>query len=800
MGERLRNDGSASVVSRKELFQDHSQHADVVKVAAALVCVAVIVAGLFYGRDVLIPLAIAFLISFALNPVVAWFERIGLPRVLAVILVITTALGILGGFGLLLGSQVRSLSQDLPTYQSTIRTKIADLRTQFATSGILDRALATVDTLQREVQVGEAPSGENSRPQRVELVPQPKSPFQTAFEWLTPSLAPIATAGIVFVFVCLVLLDRRDLRDRLLRMLGGNLHRSTDAMEEAGSRISKYLLMQLMVNVSYGVPIGLGLWFIGVPGALLWGTVAAVMRFVPYVGPMISAIFPIALAFAVDPGWNMVIWTVALILVLEIVSNNVVEPLLYGSSTGLSAMSLMVSAMFWTALWGPLGLVLSTPLTVCLLVVGRNLPQLRFLDTLLGSTPALNLPTRIYQRLLADDPDEAIAIVNEEIETTSVRDFYNDVGIEVLRLASEDHLRHATAEHRLRVANGMDALLDDLRDEYAAPDRMGAPPRVTCIGGKWQIDSVSAEMLAHALSLEGVPADFRPAGVLTGGYLDKLDLKQAGIVCVTYFNPEPEKAAKHFCRRLRHRWPGLRIVLALWNAPAELLEADPRQRLGADDVVASVEEGVRRIHRMVAPAEALAAQTAQAPDNDDERVRALGLSGVLDGRAREELDELAKRAAEAFDVGFAVISAIDADREFIIGQSRHLPGTPTADGTDMITMPRTEAVCDHVVSGGETLVVPDTKRDPRFADHPAITLWKTRFYAGAPLRTEEGHVFGALCLLDTRPRDLEKGDEELLEALATDVVAAIVGQEGGNALHSKSPSKGAASLGRSGPE
>ncbi len=363
------------------------------------------------------------------------------------------------------------------------------------------------------------------------MVSDAASPLRTAAEWLGPALAPLATAGIVIVFVFLALLDRGDLRDRLLQMLGGNLHRSTDAMEEAGTRISKYLLMQLVVNVSYGIPMALGLWFIGVPGWILWGTLAALMRFIPYVGPMLSAIFPIALAFAVDPGWTMVLLTIGLILFLELVSNNIVEPMLYGTSTGLSAMSLITAATFWTALWGPAGLILSTPLTVCLLVIGRNLPALGFLETLLGSAPALDISTRIYQRLLANDPEEAIEIAGTAIEATSVPDFYHAHGIGVLRQASADFLEQARAEHRLRVISGMDVLLDDLREEYPGAIPADAPaPRVACIGGKWEIDAVAGEMLAHALATRGIAAVERPAGILTGRYLDGLDLAGMDIV------------------------------------------------------------------------------------------------------------------------------------------------------------------------------------------------------------------------------------------------------------------------------
>lgn len=773
---------------------------DVVRVGATLVSAAVIVAALYYGKDVLIPLVCAFLISFALNPPVAWLSRRGVPRIASVIAVMIMIVAVLASMGVVLGSQLRSMSEELPSYQSTIRTKIADLRTLLKSPGIFERALETVEPVQQQVQSEpKMPSTADDGPQRVQIVPTPKDPFETALEWLQPSLGPMAKAGIVFVFVFLALLDRSDLRDRLLRMLGGNLHRSTDAIEEAGKRISKYLLMQLIVNVTYGVPMALGLYLIGVPGALLWGTVAAVLRFVPYVGPMVSAIFPISLAFAVDPGWDMVLWTVALIVFLEVVSNNIVEPMLYGTSTGLSAMSLIASATFWTALWGPVGLILATPLTVCLLVIGRNIPQLQFLDTLLGSLPALDLPTRIYQRLLANDAEEAIDIATTQIDESSLRDFYNGVAIDVLRLASEDHLRNATIEHRLRVATGLDALLEDLREQHPAGIAKSARPSVVCIGGKWEVDTIVSEMLCDALALDGISAVYRPATTVSVGSVAKLDLEGADTVCVSYFTSSPALPARHFCRRLRRRWPNLRIVLVLLNAPPELLMADAHVALGADGVVTSIEEATRKIHRIVAPEEADNAQKVQFPDNECDRVAALHATGVLKGGFRKDLDAAAMRAADVFNAGFAVISAVDKDQEFILGQSKQLAGPLTSDGTDMIVTPRSEAICDHIVARGEPLVVEDAERDPRFAENPTIKLWSARFYAGVPLRTADGMVLGALCILGAEPRTLDDRDIEILGVMAADVVAIITGDEV-EAVRPKSSDTSSATLGQALPD
>lgn len=751
---------------------------DITKTAAWLITAAVVITALYVGQSILVPLAIAFLISFVLTPLVNWLSRHGLPRVVSTGLVMLVLVAFLGGLGLLMGTQLRTLSAELPTYQSTIREKIGTIVSNMKGPSFLDGALETVQTVQKEAQTAAPPQ---EAVQKVEVVPAATSPFETALAWVAPALEPLATAGIVLVFVFLALLDRGDLRDRLIRLFGGNLHRTTDALEEAGKRISKYLLMQLVVNVSYGIPMALGLWFIGVPGWLLWGTLAALMRFIPYVGPLLSAIFPVALAFAVDPNWEMVIWTVALIAFLELISNNIIEPLLYGTSTGLSAISLIAAATFWTALWGPVGLILSTPLTVCLLVLGRNLPQLQVFDTLLGSTPVLDIPTRIYQRLLAGDPQEAIEIVESTIEADDVASFYHNYGLDVLRKVGDDYLNTSRAEHRLRVANGMDVMLDDLREEYPPSAQIlaatQATPRVACIGGKWEIDSVASEMLLHTLALDGISGLQRREGVITGRYIEKLALEGIDVVCLSYFSRDPASNAKNFCRRLRQRWPKMKIVLALWNAPDALLAPEAFKALGADEVVTSIDEARRRIHRMLAPEEAVLLQTAEAPDNDHERIKVLASTNVLSGEYREDLDALAKRAADVFNVKFAVISAIDKEHEFIIGQSIDLPGHVTRDGSDMITMPRSEAICDHVVASGQTLVVNDTQRDPRFSDHPAIELWHTRFYAGAPLTTADGAVLGALCLLDLEPRKLDDDDITLLNTMAADVVSLITGEE-----------------------
>ncbi|MBV0891842.1 AI-2E family transporter [Paracoccus sp. Z118] len=773
------------------------QQTDVVRLAAALVIAAIVVAALYLGQTILIPLAIAFLISFVLGPLVGWMARRGVPRILGVALTMALVLAVLGGIGTVVGVQVRSLSEQLPTYQSTIRAKIEDLGARMEGPGFLEGALRTVDTVQEEV--AEAVGGGDEVPaQRVRVIPEPVSPFETAILWLTPVLAPLVTAGIVLVFVVLILLDQGDLRNRLLRMLGGNLYRSTDAIEEAGKRISKYLVMQLIVNVSYGIPMALGLYLIGVPGWLLWGVLAAVMRFIPYVGPVLSAVFPLSLAFAVDPGWNMVLLTAGLILVLELVSNNIVEPLLYGTSTGLSALSLIAAATFWTAIWGPVGLVLSTPLTVCLLVVGRYLPQLSILETLLGSSPALSRQTRIYQRLIANDPDEAIEIAEDVIEESSVAEFYSDEGMEVLRQASTDYLNNARAEHRLRIASGMDTLLDSLREEYPADIPEDAPPRVACIAGKWELDRLACEMLAHALRLDGIAATERAAGSITSRHVAGLELEGVEVVLLSFFSRQPDAAARNLARRIRARWPGVQVVLGFWGVPQDQLDGRRREALGADAVVASIEEAVARIVRMVTHAEG-AAEVVQDPQAAATRTEALRGVALDDADLREDLDDLAKRAADVFDMRAAAILAIEAEHELVIGASRDLPGARTSDGRDLILLPHAAPIAAQLLADGEALMVPDIERDPDLAENPVLRSWSARAFAAAPIRRTDGVILGALALIHGETRALDEDEMRLLESLAAEVAERLTG-EAAHPVSEPEPTQPSALLGQQVPE
>ena len=742
--------------------------------AGALAVGALLIAALYFGRDILIPLALACLLGFVLSPPVQRLKRWGLPRAAAVSLVLATCLALLAVAAVGLAGQVRALSAELPVYRDNVERKVRDLRQRWSAPGVLSGALQTIDTVKKEV---ERPPDTDNNPATVEPAPPPvlqveerPKPWQELQAWFAAAGVPLATAGIVLVFLFLVLLDRQDLRDRMLRLLGGNLHRSTDAMNEAGTRISRYLTMQLAVNVLYGLPMAAGLWMIGVPGAVVWGALAAVMRFMPYVGPLVAAMFPLALAFAVDPGWNLVLWTLALIVVLELVSNNIVEPWLYGASTGLSAMSLLVSASFWTVLWGPIGLVMATPLTVCLLVIGRHLPALQFLDVLLGSQPALDLPTRLYQRLLADDAEEAIELALQTAQADGVTAFYNRAGVPALRQASDDHEHLATAEHRLRVVAGMDELIDELREQFPAAVPPGRP-QVACIGAKWEVDTLAARMLAHALEHAGHRAEHHAAGIGHAEAWAALDFRGTRIVCLSQFSAAPQTQARLLCRRLRRRWPGLHIVLGLWNVTSEWLEQADASELGADALVTTVDEAVLHIGKLLGvevPADPLG---APVPDGDRERVRALRASGLLGERLRPRFAAAAQRAADIFDVPLALVSMIDAEVQHLCAAGGTLAAAVRASGERVA---RAQAVCAHVVASAENLVVEDVARDPRFAEYPLLAENGLRFYAGAPLRDGDGAVLGSLALMDTAPRAFSDRELRLLQAMARDLMASVL--------------------------
>ena len=593
------------------------------------------IAALYFGREVFVPMALALLLSFALGPPVLLLRRWHVNRVLAVIAVVVLVFSVILGIGALIGSQLAHLAENLSGYQTNITEKIHSLRDTTTNSGVVGRAAKMLSDLGNEIakpreKIGRpaangpavlAPGVQQQKPVPVEIRPSEPTPVQLILEVAGPLLQPLATAGIVLVFVIFFLLQRQDLRDRFIRLAGArDLRRTTHALDEAAHRLSRYLLMQTAINTGVGVLVGTGLWFIGVPNPALWGILTMLLRFVPYIGPVVAAAFPAALAVAVDPGWAMMFWTIGLFLVVELMTGYVIEPWLYGHSMGLSGVAVLVAAAFWTLLWGPVGLLLSTPLTMCLVVLGRHVEHLQFLEVLLGDQPALAPEESFYQRMLADDPDEAAIQAEAFLKDRPLWVYYDEVAIKGLALAQLDVNRGALDHsHRVRIKEAVEWVIDDLsdHDDATAPTLEAGEPEVPalqsvlspdelapswrgnavlCVAGRGSLDEAAAGMLAQLLEKHGIGARVVPSEAVSVANLVRLDVTGVQTVCLSYLEPGSFSNARYLVRRLRRRLSQAKIVAGFWTLTAD--EAEARDALGAtraDLVVTSLRQAVEQV-------------------------------------------------------------------------------------------------------------------------------------------------------------------------------------------------------------
>lgn len=564
-----------------------------------LLIITLIVVTLYVAADILMPIALAVLLGFVLTPIVSRLERWHLGRVPSVLAVVVLLFLAVIGFGAVVGNQLGDLADNLPAYQRNIHTKIESLRSVSASAGdrgALKQATEAFRDLKQELEnaTGGAPAGSPAgapagpqgtapapAPQTGPVAPPRREPvpvridqsdtgvFDLVRRVLGPAMTPIATAGMVLVFTIFMLLQREDLRDRLIRLVGsGDLSRTTEAMNDAGERVSRYLLMQVVVNVTYGFPIGVGLWLLGVPNPLLWGLLATVLRFIPFLGPVIASAFPILLSFAVDTGWTLPLLCIALFVAVELFSNNVVEPWLYGTATGLSSLAIIIAAVVWTTLWGPVGLLLATPLTVCLVVLGRHVPQLHFLEVMLGDRPVLPDEAKIYQRLLARDPTEATELAEERLGKSTPVELADGLLLPALSLAEQDRQRGTlNPDGRQAVAEGMASLLDELTETAVTA---GPVPRVLCVGARNNLDEAAAGLLAYLLSGRGIQADVVPCETVSARAIASLGTTGVDAVVLSSLNPSALGHCRRMLRRLRlHFGPRVPILLCLWSAHPE---------------------------------------------------------------------------------------------------------------------------------------------------------------------------------------------------------------------------------------
>jgi predicted PurR-regulated permease PerM len=566
--------------------------------AATFVVVLLVAAVLYVAREVFIPFALALLLSFLLAPLVTRLQRIKIPKVPAVVITVTFAAMIIAAIGWLVSVQIYDLANKLPNYQATIQKKLKSLQPNGP--GIFDRTSKMIEDTGKELSraAEEAkPAGTEEKPIPVEVhTPRPNS-MQVLQRVLGTVFNPLATAGIVAIFVIFMLIHMEDMRDRLLRLLGTHkLNLTTQALDDAAARVSRYLLMNLVVNVTYGVPVGVGLYFIGVPNAVLWGLLATLLRFIPYIGPWVAAAFPIALAFAVDPGWSMLLMAVGLFIALELASNNVIEPWLYGASTGLSPIAVIVAAVFWTWLWGPVGLLLSTPLTVCLAVIGRHFPQLEFFYVLLADEPVLPLETRFYQRLVARDPEDGAMLAEEFLKERPLVGFYDEVVLPALSMAEQARRQGALDESKQHCFwKNLRELVDDWADHRdpgtetevasAGASLSHAAMSVACVASRDGSDEIAAAIVAQLLERRGIAARAYPCHTLSAECIQKLHDPHLKVVCICSVAPLAWRHARYLCKRLKSQSPGLKLVAFAGGAQEEVDAIQQRLGLENSDVV-----------------------------------------------------------------------------------------------------------------------------------------------------------------------------------------------------------------------
>ncbi len=575
--------------------------------------ICVVLAALYFAQEVLIPLALAILLSFLLAPLVKQLERLRLPRGVAVVITVLFTLGVLFGIGYVVYDQLGELKTEMPTYEQHIKDKLASIR---GPGGILN----WVHTADAQVKQALAPTTTSSTQPAMDVrvinndsesSQSQSSPMDVLRPFISIVLGPLGTAFIVTVFAIFMLQQREDLRDRFIRLLGRNrLTLTTTALDDAAARVSRYLLMQSIVNGSVGATILVVLWTLGkfnhmsFPAVALWGLLTALLRFIPYVGIWVSSALPIALALAVFPQSRVALEVFFAYGTVEVVAANFLEPMLYGSSTGIATLAVLVAAAFWAWLWGPVGLLLSTPLTVCLVVMGKYVPQLEFLTILLGEEPALSPSDRVYQRLLALDQEEAAFLVNEYSKKMSLEELYDTVLIQTLSMVEQDVLQgNLNTERQSAIHEGVRSLVDELGDQARAaetkaeaqalvdeargetptqpvlvdPARIGLPKgcvlSVVCLPASRASDEIAATMLGQLLELRGYCVTIASVEKLASEMVETVKQSKPDIVCVSAFHRLPSRmqgicaSACRVCCRMLKCWLGSGAAIGIFRRP-----------------------------------------------------------------------------------------------------------------------------------------------------------------------------------------------------------------------------------------
>jgi predicted PurR-regulated permease PerM len=582
-------------------------------------CVLV-VAVLYWAQAVLVPIALAGLLAFLLAPVATAIER-AIGRVPAVLTVVLFAAAVIGLAGWIVLRQASSVVAELPTYRTNIRHKIADVR-WLQHGGAVEKLQKTVDDIKAEIAPND--EGQAGTPQQPLVVsPEPVQNLWGMPSWIGSVLEPLATAGLVLVLLIFILLEREDLRTRLLQLFGsGTLAVTTKAMDEAATRVSRYLLRMSGVNVLFACGVAAGLAAIGVPYALLWGALAGTLRFIPYVGIWIGAGAPLVVSLAALPGWQPALLVVGLFLVIEIVTTVFVETILYSDAAGISQVALLVAVAFWAWLWGAPGLLLATPLTVCMVVLGKHVPGLRFLATLMAELPPLEPSVRLYQRLLARDYADAAALIDEQSQQRDAETVYDELLVPVLCYAERDLLEERLSpDDEREIVDGARELAQDVAtavrnagtgDPVAKP--AGMDRGVLTVAIDPVTDHMALEMLGTLLERDGVRLDPAPSRVLPSELVTLLQTSAYRVVCIADLPPSPPSKTRYLVKKLRAALPDRAIVVGRW-APATLRDESTEVLVGAGatNVASTLLETRDQILKLIDPAPARDESTPHRP-------------------------------------------------------------------------------------------------------------------------------------------------------------------------------------------
>ena len=583
----------------------------------SLVPAAIVVAALYFGRPVLLPLAVGILFAFALAPLVGRLRRIGAGRILAVLIAAMVALGITAAIGMYITTATLDVAGELPRYQTNLIEKIRSVRGTAMNGGAVERASALLRTLREQLlakseprpRVQSSTPNQDKEPVQVQIQQPETEPFDVAASFVLSLAGFLLAAGIVVIFVVFILLYKEDIRDRFIRLAGSqDIQKTTLLLDEGAERLGEYLLTQTAINAVFGLIIGVGLWLIGVPHPTLWGLAVVILRFIPFAGVPLAAIVPVLLALSVDPGWSMAIATVLLFTVGELIFGQAIEPWLFGRRMGLSPLAIVVAATFWTWLWGPIGLLLSTPLTMCLVVLGRHVEHLRFLDVLLGDKPPLSAEESLYIRLLGDDADQAAAEAESFIKENSLARYYDEVALKALAIGNSDARRGALDDDRaLKVKESTEALIQNLSD-VQTEDAARAKERPTlrggatvlCIGGRGALDEAAALLLVSLLEKADVNARLATTAEASDAAPRQHD--DLAAICVCYLDPANSARAPYLLKRIKRRIPDAMPIAAVFGSEtAPNLGDDYRVATTLDAAVQAIVSALAARHE---PAEA----------------------------------------------------------------------------------------------------------------------------------------------------------------------------------------------------